>query len=85
MKFTGLVAAGTLGILFLGGCASHRSASVTDSGRGAGKVCTYSTPVGSHIGSRHCMSRSRYDAKRDAEHKKVEKNASMNSGTGGGL
>ena len=85
IRFTGLFAAVTVGVVFVGGCAGQDSSSVTDSGRGADNVCTYTVSVGSHIGSRHCLSRSRYDAKRDAEHEQAEKNASMDSGAGGGL
>lgn len=85
IKFTGLVAVVALGMMFVGGCASTSNKSVADSGSQSDQVCSATPALGSHIGSRHCMSRSSYEAKQKAEHQQAEKNASMNSGSGGGF
>lgn len=85
IKITGLIAIVTMGSIFVGGCASRGNKSVADSGSRSNEVCTFQPALGTHIGSRRCTSRSSYEANQTAEHKQVEKNASMNSGVGGGF
>ncbi len=86
IKPAGLVAAAVLGIALMGGCAGQGGASVAESVHGSNQVCSYNTAIGTHVGSRNCMSRSRYEAKQKAEHKKAQQNADVGqgAGTGGG-
>lgn len=85
IKSAGLITAAGLGIALMGGCASQGGSSVAGSGHGSDQVCTYSgSSMGSHIGSRNCMSRSKYTAKQKAEHAQAQKNADAAGDAGGG-
>lgn len=86
MKSAGFYAAAALGVMLMGGCASQGHSSVADSGSGSNQLCSYNRGIGSHIGSRQCMSRGAYEKKQAAEHKQAQKNADTGegAGTGGG-
>lgn len=84
IKAAGVFATAALGIMLMGGCASQGSSSVADSSAKPGQTCTYDAGLGSHIGSRHCMSTSRYESKQKAAHKQVQRNADVGAGAGTG-
>lgn len=79
-----LAAAGIVACsLLFGACATEAGQQAANSNRSS-QVCSYDAPIGSHIGTRHCMSRSAHDAMQEANHKKAQSQVDKD-GTGGGF
>ncbi len=68
--------------LLLGACASSSGQKTANNNR-AHEVCSYQSALGSHIGSRECMSRSAYKTQQAAQHKQAQSQADQTN-TGGG-
>jgi hypothetical protein len=65
--------------LLLGACASSSGQETANNNR-PHEVCSYQSALGSHIGSRECMSRSTYKAQQAAQHKQAQSQADQNTG-----
>lgn len=68
--------------LLLGACASS-AGQQTASNHRAHEVCSYQSEIGSHIGSRECMSRSAHSAQQKAEYKRTQNQENRRTNTGG--
>ena len=68
--------------LSLAACASNPDRKTVNN-NSSQEVCTYHAQIGSHIGSRRCVSRKAYDAQQKADNEKTQTRADMGGGSGG--